>query len=319
MTITFITTVFNEEKTISLLLDSLIIQTLMADEIIIVDAFSSDKTFSILLDYKKIFSKQFPEINFLILQKKGNRSVGRNEAIKKAKGEIITATDAGCILKKDWIKNITNKFENRSIDVVAGYYKAKVLNDFQRSLGPYVLVMPDRINAEKFLPATRSIAFRKSIWKKIGGFDERYSHNEDYVFARKLKKSGANIVFSKNAIAYWIPRNTFKDAFVMFFRFALGDIESGILRPKVAFIFLRYLVVVSLFFLSFVYNLDFLYIIFLLLIIYIVYTIFKNFKYVKHFRALFYLPIMQFCSDIAVMCGSAFGFYYYLKGGGKYI
>lgn len=308
MKISFITTVFNEEKTISLLMKSLISQTLMPDEIIIVDAKSSDKTFSILLDNKKKFYKQFPQINFLIFKEKGNRSIGRNFAIRKANSEIIVATDAGCVLHRDWIKNITEKFKNKNVDVVAGYYKSKAQNYFQKSLTPYILVMPDKVNTDNFLPATRSIAFRKNIWKKIGGFNKLYSHNEDYVFARKLKYSGASIFFAKNAIVYWIPRNTFKEAFIMFFRFAYGDAEAKIFRPKVKLIFVRYIILLVFLVLIMSYKQNLSYVFCFLFIVYFLWAIFKNYKYVGKISAFYYLPILQLLSDSAIILGTILGF-----------
>ncbi|HXT84033.1 MAG TPA: glycosyltransferase, partial [Verrucomicrobiae bacterium] len=103
MKISFITTVYNEEKTIDKLLNSLFRQSKMPEEIIIVDGGSSDNTI------KKIHKFQMKTINhklrFVLLIKKGNRSVARNEAVKQAKGEIIVCSDAGCILDKNWILN----------------------------------------------------------------------------------------------------------------------------------------------------------------------------------------------------------------------
>lgn len=307
MTITFITTVFNEEETISLLLESLLLQTLSPDEIIIVDAFSSDKTFSILLEYKKIFNKRFPKINFLIFKKKGNRSIGRNTSIRKARSEIIVATDAGCILEKNWVKNITERFKINSVDVVSGFYKAKAVNDFQKALVPYVLVMPDKVNHKTFLPATRSIAFKKNTWKKIGGFDEKYSHNEDYIFARKLKKSGANIYFAKNAVVYWIPRTGFMQAFIMFFRFAYGDAEARILRPKVILIFVRYILGLTFLVWILLFKSSFIFTFVFLILVYFLWVVFKSYKYVGKISALYYLPVLQITSDIAVLTGTTMG------------
>lgn len=307
MTISFITTVFNEEKTIFLLLESLILQTLLPNEIIIVDAFSHDKTFEKLHDYKKIFNEKFPRINFLIIKKRGNRSIGRNAAIKKAKSDIIVVTDAGCILQKNWIKNITEKFKNPNVDVVAGYYKAKTVNDFQKALVPYVFVMPDKVNTDTFLPATRSVAFRKKVWQKVGGFEEKYSHNEDYVFAKALKKSDAKIVFAKKAIVYWIPRNTFRETFVMFFRFAYGDAESKILRPKVIFIFARY-IMAAVFLIWIIYSMpNLIYVFILLVLFYFLWAVTKNYKYIGKLNAFYYLPVLQLTSDMAVIVGTIVG------------
>lgn len=124
-------------------------------------------------------------IDFKLFFKKGNRAVGRNEAIERATGEVVLCSDAGNILNKNWIKNISEPFYDSKVDVVAGYYRSLSKNVFQKCLAPYVLVMEDRVDPKNFLPATRSIAFRKAVWEKIGGFPEEYSHNEDYVFAQK--------------------------------------------------------------------------------------------------------------------------------------
>lgn len=307
MKVSFIATVYNEEKAIKPLLKSLFSQSKFPDEVVIVDGGSSDRTVAKIKN-EKLKIKNYTG-KFKILIKKGNRSVGRNEAIRNASNEIIVCSDAGCILDKDWVKNIIEPFFDPEIDVVAGYYQGIARTIFQKCLLPYVLVMPDRVNADNFLPATRSMAFKKSVWKKISGFPEEFSNNEDYVFAKRLKKINADIVFEKKAIAYWIPRDNVKDAFVMFYRFAKGDSESRIFRPKVFLIFLRYIIGLS--FILF-YAISKSYIIlntlYSILFIYVLWSIIKNYKYVRDVRAIFLLPLIQVISDIAVICGSIKGY-----------
>jgi len=306
MKVSLITTVFNEEKTIGLFLDSVYEQIRLPDEIIIVDGGSRDRTISEISEFKIPDSKKSPKIKLVF--KKGNRSVGRNEAISRATGEIIAITDAGNILDKDWLKNITSPFTEKQVDVVAGYYRGKFANNFQKSLIPYVLVMEDKINEKDFLPATRSMAIRKSIWLKAGKFDVKLSHNEDYAFASKLKKIGARIVFQKTAIVNWIPRKNIKRAFIMFFRFALGDAEAKLIRDKVIYIFLRYIFFAYLFFLSIIMRSIALWAIFIFLaLMYLVWAINKNYRYVNNISACFYLPLLQIVSDFAVMTGTALG------------
>ena len=53
MKISFITTVFNEEKTIRAFFDSLFSQSKLPDEIVIVDGGSNDNTIAILKAEKK--------------------------------------------------------------------------------------------------------------------------------------------------------------------------------------------------------------------------------------------------------------------------
>jgi glycosyltransferase involved in cell wall biosynthesis len=306
MKTSLICTVLNEEKTINRFLESVFKQTKLPDEIIINDGGSTDKTISAISNFQFPQEKKVPNIKLLF--KKGNRSVGRNDAIEKASGDVILITDAGCILDKDWVKNISTPFSDKKIDVVAGYYKGLAENGFEKSLIPYVLVMEDRINGKEFLPATRSMAVKKTIWKKVGGFDEKLSHNEDYAFAIKLKNKGCKIIFAKNAIVNWIPKKNIKEAFKMFFRFALGDAQAKIFRNKVIYIFLRYIFAFYLILLSgversiYLYGFDA-----LCLLSYIIWSISKNYRYVGNYKAFFYLPLLQFTSDIAVLTGTSLG------------
>lgn len=317
MKVSLITTVYNEEATITPFLKSVLSQSKMPDEIIIVDGGSTDDTIAKIKNLlrsraqdrgeKSKFKKYKSKL--IILQKKGNRSVGRNEAIEKAQNDIIAISDAGNILDRRWIKNITKPFLDKKTDVVTGYYKGLSKNIFEKCLIPYVLVMPDKANAaEEFLPATRSMAIKKSVWKKMGGFDEKLSHNEDYAFANKLKEAGAHIYFAKDAVVNWIPRKDLRRAFVMFFRFAFGDSEARIFRDKVVYIFLRYLFGVYLFFLSVIMQSITLWILYLFLIIlYLGWSIKKNYKYIKNYKAFLYLPLLQITSDLAIMPGTMLG------------
>ncbi len=306
MKISFIATVYNESKNIHIFLNSILSQTNLPKEVIIVDGDSSDRTYEILKSYsyrfKRIGIRYQPRI------KKGNRAVGRNEAIRNATGNIIVCSDAGCILDKEWLKNIVIPFSKSSIDVVSGYYKGRYQNLFQKCLIPYVLVMPDKVNPSKFLPATRSMAFKKIMWERIGGFPEKYSHNEDYAFAQLLKKKGANIFFKEDAIVEWMPPETLSQAFKMFFRFALGDAEAQIFRPKVIFIFLRYILGILLAFYAIIRPVDIMALLVLSLIVfYCIWATVKNYKYVREVRASIILPILQIVSDFAVMIGTFTG------------
>lgn len=306
MKITFITTVYNEETTINKFLDSLFNQSIMPDEIIIIDGGSRDATVKKIKDlrdkYKKFKGK------FIVITKKGNRAVGRNEAIKQATGDIILCSDAGNILDKDWVKNIVEPFSDAKVDVVSGFYKGIGKTVFQKCVIPYALVMPDKVVPANFLPATRSVAFKKSIWEKVGGFNEKLSHNEDYAFAKALLKIKANIVFAKNAIVYWIPRNSYHQAFIMMYRFAYGDAEARIFRPKVLFVFLRY--IFGLIFLVFSFLLNFIILwelLIVLVVLYLLWAALKNYKYVKSWQALIILPQLQLVADWAVLKGTIMG------------
>ena len=224
-------------------------------------------------------------------------------------GKLFPSHDirAGCILDRDWFKNITSAFDDKT-NVVAGYYKARTGSIFEKCLVPYVLVMPDRVNPQNFLPATRSMAIKKSVWEKLKGFDQKLSNNEDYAFAKKIQANGFRIKFVKNAIVYWIPRANLYQAFNMFYRFAKGDSEAKIFRPKVVFIFVRYvlLLVLIIMFIDTKHS-SLLVLIATLVFLYVLWSVMKNYKYVKKIQAFIYLPLIQVVSDFAVIMGTLRG------------
>jgi glycosyltransferase involved in cell wall biosynthesis len=295
-----VVTVFNEHSTIGILIDSLRNQTLTPSEVVIVDGGSTDDTYKTLLGLASHWK------TLRVYQAPGNRSIGRNLAVSKTTSPLIAFTDAGCVPQKDWLEQLIAPFSQKQVEVVSGYYQGLYKNNFQKNLIPYVLVMPDVAGRVEFYPSTRSMAIRRSVWNKSGGFDIHLDHNEDYAFAIWLKKMGISFSFAPQAIVNWLPRKNLQQAAWMFLRFAVGDAQSGIIRPKVRLIFLRYLLFTYLIILSPGYPLLMLFIAFLALI-YLIWSVQKNFRYVKNISALLWLPVLQITSDLTVIFGTIMG------------
>lgn len=280
-------------------------QTKKADQVIIVDGGSTDKT--ALLVERFILKHPNLPINF-IRKKNVSRAQGRNIAIKKARHPVIAITDAGCELDDNWIKFITQPITSKNIDVVGGYCKSRASSILEQCIAVYTLVMRVDADSNVFLPSARSMAIKKSVWEEAGGFPQQFTRNEDYVFARTLRQMGKRFSFVKEAVVYWKPRESILAAFAMFYSFARGDGQAGILRPKVILIFLRYLIGVITLFLSVNYQS---YIVLgtlcVFIFFYIVWTILKNYKYVRSLQAIVFLPALQFSSDVAVLVGTVLG------------
>lgn len=198
-------TTFNEkEETVKKLLDALKKQTFKPDEIIIVDAKDYDNC---------------------------SIAKGRNISVKKAKNEIIATTDVGCIPEKDWLEKITKPFhKNRNI-LVAGFYTMPFKTPFQEASRVYLGVPEDKFDEKTFLPSARSMAFSKSVWKKLGGFNEKLDKTgEDTYFCYKALMNKINIVRVKGALVNWkeFESMTFKKLLTKFFVYAVGDGQAGI-------------------------------------------------------------------------------------------
>ncbi len=310
MKVSLVVTVLNEEKTIEAFLDSIEAQTRKPDEVIIIDGGSTDWTINKLIR---------PDMNLRVLVYAGsNRSQGRNRGIQMAKNEIIAITDCGCILDKDWLLEITKPFADEAVQAVAGYYLAKAETIFQKCVAPYFCVMPKEIKERtakkgyEFLPSSRSFAFRKSVWGKVGGYPEELNFGEDLTFDQKIKKAGFNFYFAPEAVVYWPQRKNLKAVFKQFFNYATGD-GQVFFSPyqthslKISLIFFVYL----LFFL--LLGLGLWRILLLAFGLYLVRAVVKNFRHVKNFSVLWWLPVLRLISDIAVMAGTAKGIILHAK------
>ncbi len=307
MKTSFITTVYNEEKTIIPFLESIACQTQLPTEVIIVDAKSKDKTVDKIKVYRSKFKKK--NISLKIIIKEGNRSVGRNEAIKKAGYDTILCSDSGCILEKDWIKNITKPFIFKNTSVVSGFYKPVIKNVFQKCLAAYTCVPEQKLNPDTFLPSSRSVAFKKSAWKEVGGFPENLSTCEDLVFDKKLKEKDYIFILVKNAVVYWPQRKNVWEAFLQFFCYARGDGYAHYFRPQTPTLFLRYVLgAVLLIDALALQSAVLFYLFYLAIVLYIFWSIKKNYFYIKNYKAIFFLPLLQFISDASVISGTILGF-----------
>lgn len=267
MKISFITTVKDDPQGLKTLLASLEKQTKPPDEVIVIDG---EKT-------------------------KTNRSQGRNLAIRKASGEVIAVSDAGCRLEKKWLARISLPFQDKSVDVVVGNYQSVAKNIFQKCLAAYVGRLGE-------LPSSRSVAFRKKAWQKVNGYPEDLNYCEDLVFGQRLKRAGLKFAFAPKAIVFWPQRENLLVAFWQFFHYASGDAQA-LYWPhlkKIGLVFLRYGFGIWLFCKNWQWGLG-------MLAAYFIWAIAKNYPRVKHGLAIIYLPALQVTADLAVMLGGLRG------------
>lgn len=246
--VSFIITVFNEEKDMPVFLDSFFEQGNLPEEIVIVDGGSTDNTLDVLINYFQIQVKDFQIIgrnakkdlkfnaNILfiknsigikvkIFQINGAKiSEGRNFAIKNTTSEIICVSDCGCTLDKDWFSQITKPFRSGSeLCVVGGYNYAMAKNFLQSCLAASIMPKKEEIKKDKYMPSSRNLSFKRSAWLEVGGYPEAMDYGEDMKFNFNLRSRGYEIYYNPEAMVYWKMRDNLSKIFKQFFRYAKGD------------------------------------------------------------------------------------------------
>ncbi len=237
--VSLIMTVKNEAAALPRLLDSILAQTHAPDEIVIADGGSTDATCDVLARYAS-------RLNLRVLNCPGaNISKGRNAAIAAARGEIIASTDAGVRLDPHWLEEITKPFE-AGADVVSGFFEPDPHGAFETALAATTLPARRDIKPEKFLPSSRSVAFRKSAWQAVQGYPEWLDFCEDLVFDLGLRAAGGRFVFAPEARVFFRPRATLRQFARQYYLYARGDGKADLWLKRHLLRYFTYLVVLPL-------------------------------------------------------------------------
>jgi len=240
--VSVIATVLNERVAIERLLESLEVQTRRPDEVVVADGGSTDGTLSILSAWAA--SGRLP---LRLLKKPGaNISAGRNVAIAAATGEVIASVDAGVRLEIDWLEALVAPFEEqadeRVVSVVSGWFVSDAKTIFETAMGATVLPSAGEIDADTFLPSSRSVAFRKAAWEAVGGYPEWIDFCEDLIFDLRLKNLYGPFPFAPEAKVHFRPRGSLRAFFKQYYQYARGDGKADLWRRRHAIRYLTYLV-----------------------------------------------------------------------------
>lgn len=235
--ISLIATVLNEGDNIRQLIDSISRQTRPPDEIVIVDGGSTDETVSIIGGYEETLPLR------LLVEEGCNISQGRNRAIMAAAGDIIAVADAGVRLRDNWLEKITDPLlAQPQVNAVAGFFRADPQTPFEIALGAATLPLEAEINAESFLPSSRSIAFRKAAALQVGLYPEWLDYCEDLIFDLRLRRAAGPFSFEPAALVYFRPRTTLRKYFRQYFHYARGDGKANLWLKRHLVRYLTYFV-----------------------------------------------------------------------------
>jgi glycosyltransferase involved in cell wall biosynthesis len=217
--VSVVATIKNERDSIKPFLASLLAQSRPPEEIMVVDGGSRDGT----LEAVREVGAHNGTIR-LHVYPGSTIAQGRNRGIERAAGPIIAVADAGTVLAPGWLQELVRPLDSdRDVAVSAGFYQPGGRSWFERCLSTVITPQLPEIDPERFLPSSRSVAFRKSWWNRVGGYPEWLRHCEDLVFDLDLKRAGARFAFAPDARVTWHARRSLPAFARQYFLYARGD------------------------------------------------------------------------------------------------
>lgn len=208
--------VYNSEKFLLETVQTVINQSYINWELILVDDGSTDNS-------KEICTKLMNDDKRIkyIFQENLGVSHTRNVALENAQGKYIVFVDSDDLIHEDYLKILINSIEKNNSDIsVCNFIERKISNtgkveDITREFYPKEVMemseMKDYImdfgNSGLLNPLWNKIYKREIIENNNITFDEKVETGEDFIFNLQYFRKTKKISFIKEMLYYYIRRN----------------------------------------------------------------------------------------------------------------
>jgi succinoglycan biosynthesis protein ExoA len=231
--ITVIVPVRNEARFLARTIEQLVAQDDPGAgfEVLVVDGRSVDATRAIAEELAARHA------NVRVLDNPGRlSSAARNIGVRQARGELIVIVDGHCELDgRDYLCNLAGAFRRSGADCLGRPQPLDVTgaSPLQRAvaaarssrLGHH----PDSFiysAAEQFVPAKSvAVAYRRTVFDRVGGFDERFDACEDVELNHRIDRAGLRCFFTPAVQVRYFPRSSLRGLFHQMARYGRGRVR----------------------------------------------------------------------------------------------
>ncbi|MDU6807956.1 MAG: glycosyltransferase family 2 protein [Clostridium sp.] len=290
--------IYNEEKFISNCIESLLLQNYPKEnmEWIFVDGNSTDRT----VEFVEKYRCKYPQL--ISIMNNPNKTVpyAMNIGINVAKGKYIIRLDAHADYNKDYISKCVFWLDRTNADNVGGIAETKSKGFIGESIA---IMLSSKFGVGNSQFRTNGVsgyvdtvpfgAFRKEVFDKLGGYDERLTRNQDNEMNFRIRNNGGKIYLSDEIRFSYYCRDSIKSISDMAIKNGMWNVITMKLCPGsmgvrhfVPFVFLLSVIILPILSLL---NMFFLKVFIAELVLYFTLDIIFSFQATKSFE---YLPMV---------------------------
>lgn len=206
ITISVVVPLYNKERAVVDTIHSVLNQTIVPYELIIVDDGSTDNSLKVVHSFVNSFTHSI--VIKVIHKKNGGVSSARNRGIKEAKGDYIALLDGDDLWEptflEEQVKLIYDFPEAAMWGVNTAFIKNGKCWKWQQGMGDGFRGYVENYFGTKHndLFCSSSVVIRKEVFEKVGYFDERISSSEDLdMWYRIILKNP--VVFYDKVLVYY--------------------------------------------------------------------------------------------------------------------
>ena len=224
MKVAVVATMLNEAHAIPELLDALAGQTRPPEEIILVDAGSTDGTSATV----RAYAARLPTVR--LLEAPGcNRAKGRNVGVTAAASPLLVLTDAGCVPAPDWVARMVAPLErDAALTLVSGIATPRGADHLETCIARCTLSFQLDVGGVALHPGGRALAFHRDLWEKVRGFPEAFDFCDDVAFILATAAAGARQHLEPAATVSWHARRRYRDVVRQFYHYAEDSAWAGL-------------------------------------------------------------------------------------------
>lgn len=144
---------------------------------------------------KQGYPKQLLEIIPVSVKGKLGPGERRNLGAQKTKGEILIFLDDDCLPQKEWLRQIIKALKEKKVGAVGGMIRGKSRKYFAQSLDFACFTFEQSKKRREIPVCAASLAMKKQVFQKAGGFNEKMRIGEDTDLCMRLRRLGYKTIY----------------------------------------------------------------------------------------------------------------------------